>query len=756
MALSFPQGGQVDWVALASKPVTTTIGVLDRLAQAGIQPYTLELCRIARTAFKIPDENLIKIEKALLNSKIFGISSGALFFGTGISSIPRILAETRGGVSFAALLVVLRTSFSANYAARVVTELLRQICPKETILPSLSQLENLTNEVISTGADTQLANIMWGIQRTRYIVNQHFLPKAPPRSENLASLLKSMVLHSAPQGDIVIRALGDTYDITWIAAFCRHVMGFSVVLLDRSLVIWESEPPQQVAPSRSIRIECLPNSEALPCDLNLIMKAHIEFRLRADLIEQSPRCKVPVSQVARQLLDFIGGLRFLLHLPLKLNPGRSYYTQLNISQYSRYGAQAWKRLFPDLDFFFPPTFAKEVESLDLTGGIMTTTESSAIIKEVIGVNTTIHFERAFIQFVETGLAVYMGNGMYLSSDIPTLFRLWALCLFIDCLGEAEPTVCSSIQGSIVPHTLGQNTASKLKLWHQMPQGGESITSTFLDYIEVQNAIFHFFTEENMAPECLAQADGGTFCTRQLTADCKLDMIYHDPFRFYSGPGGIFLNGKRISVLYSVHADTYTANPLDTKQYARYTILEYTQSQLPKLDLEQVLIPMSFEANLYALEDNKSGSSASIWWEIQQKHSVNFVEPVIIRAETIIWCGVIMCEGARRGKAVRASTWGTNSNHHFSHNRFKLCNIAEIFNTYMSLTAFRVVLCTSQLEFVLLMTHLGKRLFDPLHPVVYKLPEVPLSTYLKAGTRHGGLCNYNTLVVPLYFGEQDLS
>ncbi|KAF8454096.1 hypothetical protein BDZ91DRAFT_842356 [Kalaharituber pfeilii] len=164
----FPQtSGQVDWVALASTPVTTTIGVLGRLAQAGIQPYTLELCRMVGTAFKIPDENLIKIEKALLNSKKFGISSGALFFGTGISSIPRILAETRGGVSFAALLVVLRTSFSANYAARVVTDMLRQISPKETILPSISQLGNLSDEVISTGADTHLATIMWGIQRIR-------------------------------------------------------------------------------------------------------------------------------------------------------------------------------------------------------------------------------------------------------------------------------------------------------------------------------------------------------------------------------------------------------------------------------------------------------------------------------------------------------------------------------------------------------------------------------------------------------------
>lgn len=125
----------MDWVGLVSTAVAAPLGILARLSQAGVDQYTIEISKALGSQFSIPTSYLSIIEKKLASTQKFGISSDFLFFGTGISIIPRLLSSTRGGVTFAALILALWTIFDGDYTSQVVFELLKSMGPEEVFLP---------------------------------------------------------------------------------------------------------------------------------------------------------------------------------------------------------------------------------------------------------------------------------------------------------------------------------------------------------------------------------------------------------------------------------------------------------------------------------------------------------------------------------------------------------------------------------------------------------------------------------------------
>ncbi|KAH8151452.1 uncharacterized protein LAJ45_04657 [Morchella importuna] len=248
MSVSFPQNGTVDWTSLTSMTVSVPLTLMSRLSQAGVDQYTLELVKFYGQFMNLPSQHLEVVEKSLLQAKKFGFSANALFVGTGISLVPSLLARTRGGIAFSAVTMALRASFEANFTARVLSEWLSFFeRPAELSLPSVSQLQAVSNEVAGCPIDPEIGHVIWGLEQLfeKNSGTKQFKPPtsltAPPLAQDLARAIHT-VLTIRPNQNVVMRfksSVGPS--ATWLAAFASKTVGLSVSLEIGNKIVWEQQ-----------------------------------------------------------------------------------------------------------------------------------------------------------------------------------------------------------------------------------------------------------------------------------------------------------------------------------------------------------------------------------------------------------------------------------------------------------------------------------------------------------------------------------
>lgn len=119
-AASFPQEGVVDWLSLGKITVSSTVAVMGRLSNAGLDPLTVTIGRVIASRFRLSRLGTHRLSTILASLPSVAGFGKVPWFGFGIQNIIQALATTEEGMSCvmlcASLTEVLHRSYQRGYS----------------------------------------------------------------------------------------------------------------------------------------------------------------------------------------------------------------------------------------------------------------------------------------------------------------------------------------------------------------------------------------------------------------------------------------------------------------------------------------------------------------------------------------------------------------------------------------------------------------------------------------------------------------
>ena len=144
-AATFQQQGSVDWNALASNSLHTSVQILSRISSAGIDPFTIVVGQAVCGTLVWGAEGRKRFDQALQKCRGLAGYRNVLWFGFGVKHVASILTSTEQGATCAALCSCLAECYGSDLAADIVLEMTKALKPTTETVPSLVQWRNLVN-----------------------------------------------------------------------------------------------------------------------------------------------------------------------------------------------------------------------------------------------------------------------------------------------------------------------------------------------------------------------------------------------------------------------------------------------------------------------------------------------------------------------------------------------------------------------------------------------------------------------------------
>lgn len=140
---SLQQQGSISWVDLVNTTISGTVGVLSRMSAAGVDPYTAVVGQTLCTKFWLSQLGRGHVVEALSQLRSFGSLSKALWFGFGLRSVVRTLAETEEGGTCVALCAALSECYHDYVGAEILVEMAKSSKAPDELMPSILQWKAL-------------------------------------------------------------------------------------------------------------------------------------------------------------------------------------------------------------------------------------------------------------------------------------------------------------------------------------------------------------------------------------------------------------------------------------------------------------------------------------------------------------------------------------------------------------------------------------------------------------------------------------
>lgn len=165
---AFIQHGQVDWSTFANTVFTASLSMMQRLANAGIQPITHGAGLAIASQFRLSADGKQRMDDAIKNIRYFKGFDNFLFFGFGIQSFVRVLSQSQIGINCIALCSCLADCHSAGLSASILKELWRELDFPEEFEPARSQFLALVEACAGIVAATPFASILFLMLEPKY------------------------------------------------------------------------------------------------------------------------------------------------------------------------------------------------------------------------------------------------------------------------------------------------------------------------------------------------------------------------------------------------------------------------------------------------------------------------------------------------------------------------------------------------------------------------------------------------------------
>jgi len=219
----FSQQGQVDWVAMGNSVFSMSYSILQRFADAGIQPLTHHAGLAISTQFRLSEKGNQRVRDALDNLRVsYGFES-VLWFGFGHKSFLRLLTERELGVSCAALCACLGETYGTPKAAELLQALWDVNDFPKDLQPSRSQFGTLVSSCCGLFLSTPFADI---VQRMTGPGKVDSWTQGAPASQDLAATING--LFQVSLGRLKAIDIHGGIDIAFLSAMAYWLFDLSI------------------------------------------------------------------------------------------------------------------------------------------------------------------------------------------------------------------------------------------------------------------------------------------------------------------------------------------------------------------------------------------------------------------------------------------------------------------------------------------------------------------------------------------------
>ncbi|KAL4943070.1 hypothetical protein BDV06DRAFT_190785 [Aspergillus oleicola] len=234
----FSTQGTIDWVSLADKAVSVSLGILSRCSAAGVDPYTLAVGGIVAKKLVLSPQGHRNIQDALTQLKSYSGFGNMLWFGFGVRSLVRTLGMRDEWRSLLAYCACLSECFSEEYAAEVMHDLVVAHHPPEDMTPSVGEWLMVIKTCAGCVSTTKFPVLAEGFMRLalpaakgasgKYAGYPH---KVQPPARDLNNVV--VALSRVASGEILrVTVSGDTVATGWIAAVAKWLFDLSITFED--------------------------------------------------------------------------------------------------------------------------------------------------------------------------------------------------------------------------------------------------------------------------------------------------------------------------------------------------------------------------------------------------------------------------------------------------------------------------------------------------------------------------------------------
>jgi ankyrin repeat protein len=234
----FQQSGQLDWVSLSKSTFSFGLDVLVRLSRAELDPATIAVSLIIFNRFALNSESQKKIHDALSNLKSFSSYGKLVWFGFGVKSIIKDLADSEHGMACVALCACMTISYDSYFAAGVLRELCKIRGTPPGLFPSIHQWKTLVDICAGSVSHSKFPVLLQGMLRCVVPIAETALHR-PTSKEALAKAIGALADVSTGELDNVTVAGG--LDCIWLAAISEWLLSLEIEICHSSgLTVYKS------------------------------------------------------------------------------------------------------------------------------------------------------------------------------------------------------------------------------------------------------------------------------------------------------------------------------------------------------------------------------------------------------------------------------------------------------------------------------------------------------------------------------------
>ena len=235
---NFQQSGQLDWVSLSNSTFTFGLDVLVRLSKAELHPATIAVGLIACNRFVINPKAQKRIYDALSSLKSFSSYGKLIWFGFGIKSVIKDLADTEHGMACVALCACMSISYDSFYAAEVLRGLCKIRGTPPNVLPSVHQWKALVDICAGSVSNSKFPILLEGLIRC-VLPNAEVSLHKPTSTEALARAVGALA--DVSNGKLENITIAGGLDCIWLAAISEWLLSLDVEIRHSSgLAVYKS------------------------------------------------------------------------------------------------------------------------------------------------------------------------------------------------------------------------------------------------------------------------------------------------------------------------------------------------------------------------------------------------------------------------------------------------------------------------------------------------------------------------------------
>lgn len=162
---SFTQQGTINWDSLAHRSVTFSVDVLNRCANAGVDPYSVVVGQAIARSFPLSRRGRENIAGSV---ETLGCQNGlqnVLWFGFGVRAFARTMALTSEGTNLLALCSTLAECFHDGLASEVMYSIVKAYGAPGKLTPSTTQWSAIVRACSGVLASSKFPVLAEGFMR---------------------------------------------------------------------------------------------------------------------------------------------------------------------------------------------------------------------------------------------------------------------------------------------------------------------------------------------------------------------------------------------------------------------------------------------------------------------------------------------------------------------------------------------------------------------------------------------------------------